>query len=133
MKRKTIIIAATALGLTALATTVTLAHGRGMHMGMGYGPGAMQDSGMMSGYGFGKHFGKGNCQSNQVLETPLTTDDVRAQLEQKLKWRGNDRLKVGDVKEIDDKTIIAEIVTVDDSLVRKIQIDKATGRRSPVN
>ncbi len=136
MKRNTLIITATALGLSALAATTVMAHGPGQGYGYGYGegPGMMQGHHMKKGQGnwFGKFFGKENCQANQVLDKPLTVDDVRAQMEQKLKYRGNDRLKVGEVKDKDDKTIIAEIVTVDDSLVRRIEIDKATGRRMPV-
>lgn len=83
--------------------------------GRGYGPGA-----------------DGDCQYGQTLDKPLTVDDVRTNLEQHLQRQGNDRLKVGKVEDKDDKTIVAEIVTVDDSLVRRIEIDKATGRRNPV-
>jgi len=116
-----------------------------MQHGQGYGPGMMQGQmgqgymghGQMGqGYGPGMMQGKrdgANCPYGQAqaLATPLTVDDVRANLEQHLQWRGNDRLKVGAVTDKDDKTIVAEIVTVDDSLVRKIEIDKATGQRSP--
>ena len=140
MKRKTIIIAtaATLIGLGALGVSASLAqgpygkggygwHGAGydtMQSGPGYGPGKM----------YGK-FGRGDCRFGQAqtLDTPLSVEDVRAQIEKRLQWRGNDRLKVGSVTDKDENTIVAEIVTVDDSLVRKIEIDKNTGRRTPVN
>lgn len=67
------------------------------------------------------------------LATPLTVKDVTAQLEKRLEWRGNKRLKVGKVEMTKDKTIVAEIVTVDGSLVRKIEIDPSTGMRHPIN
>jgi len=115
-------------------------YGHGQNMGQGYGHGMMQGyghgqgHGMMQGYGHGQGLGMGmqDCLTNQVAGKPLTVEDVRANLETRLEQHGNDRLKVGDVVETDDKTIIAEIVTVDDSLVHKIQIDKITGRHTPV-
>lgn len=156
MKRRTLILTAATLALGALATTATLAHGPGYGSGTGpmmNGGGYMQGQsgqgmgpqgqGMGQGYhGYGhghgyhgKGFGPGNenCLQNQTLDTPLTVDDVRANLEKRLEWRGNDRLKVGKVVDKDETTITAEIVTVDDSLVRRIEIDKATGRHVPVN
>lgn len=144
MKRNTALLTAAAaiIGIGALATTATLAKGpHGYYFGQGYGPNGYGMQQMMQdgrGYGPGQmagfNRGRGNCAygQNQALDTPLTIDDVRTQMEQHLKWRGNDRLKVGTVSEKDDKTIVAEIVTVDDSLVRKIEIDKTTGWRKPV-
>jgi len=153
MKTKTLIITALvgAVGLGALGLSSAYAHspfGKGgyghgygsgygmMHNGQGYGPGMMQGQ-MGQGYGPGMmqgNRGGANCPNGQAqtLATPLTVDDVRANLERHLQWRGNDRLKVGAVTEKDDKTIAAEIVTVDDSLVRKIEIDKTTGLHIPV-
>ncbi len=49
-------------------------------------------------------------------------------LQRRLAWRGNDNLKVGEVKKIDDKTIAATIVTKDGSLVRRITFDRKSGR-----
>lgn len=135
MKTSTLIVTAVAavVGLSALGVGSSFAFGPG---GPGYG--MHQGYGMMrQGNGPGMMQGKmnrGNCQYGQAatLATPLTVDDVRANFEQHLQWRGNDRLKVGAVSEQDDNTIIAEIVTVDDSLVRKIQIEKTTGRHTPI-
>ena len=42
-------------------------------------------------------------------------------------WRGNPRLKVGDVKEKDADTITADIVTKDNSLVQRFIINRHTG------
>lgn len=139
MKTSTLILsAATAavLGIGALAATTTWAHGPG------YGPGNMQGYGMMQqGQGFGPGYGMGqgqgfgpgqgwneNCLVNQGLDKPLSADDVRSILEQRVDRMGNDRLKVGDVKDKDDKTITAEIVTQDGSLVDRFEFDKTTGR-----
>ena len=136
MKRTTLIITAAALGISALAATATLAHGpgngQGQGMGMGMGQGYMhQGQGyMQQGHGMGQ--GYGDCFANQTLDKPLTVDDVRANLEQRLQRQGNDRLKVGTVVDKGEKIIAAEIVTVDDSLVRRIEIDKTTGRHLPV-
>ncbi len=44
-----------------------------------------------------------------------------------LTWRGNERLKVGEVKEKDADTITAEIVTKDNSLVERFIFDRHTG------
>jgi len=91
-------------------------HGPGM-MGPGYGMGP----GMMGqGYGPGRAFG------GPARDRDLSTDDVRKLFEGRLAWRGNDRLKVGDVKEADG-AIIADIVTVDGSLVERFKVDPDTG------
>ena len=126
MKRKTPIITAAVLGVSVLTAGGVMAKSKchSMHKAGYY----MMDGGMY-GHGMKHGFGKGDCRCDgQVLDKPLTVDDVRTQMESRLKWRGNDRLKVGEVKDLDDKTIVAEIVTVDNSLVETIQIDKATGR-----
>ena len=62
----------------------------------------------------------------------LSADDVRKIIEGRMAWHGNDRLKVGKVKTVDDNTIVAEIVTVDDSLVMKMEFDRKTGAHHPV-
>ena len=140
MKRRNLILTAATLGLGALVATATLAHGPGSgdqgnmqgygnHMGQGS---HMGQGNMGQGYGMGAGF-NADCQTNQALDKPLTVDDVRANLGQRIEQRGNDRIKVGKVAAKDDKTIVAEIVTIDDSLIRRIEIDKATGRHNPVN
>lgn len=80
-------------------------------------------------YGQGKHAmmmkhrmgGKG-----MQRDLELTADQVRTLAEARLIMRGNDRLKVGEVREQGDDFIV-QIVTVDGSLVREIEVDKDDG------
>lgn len=114
-------IAVLALAATALATGIATAepHGGGPGTSMGMGPGM----GMM---GMG-----GDCpaySAQTAVDRKLTVAKVKAILEGHLAWHGNERLKVGKVAEKDGRTIAAEIVTVDGSLVQTLEIDKATGQ-----
>ena len=97
----------------------------GMRAGMG--PGMMMDPGMMGGHGMMDHGMMGRGKSAIQADKDLSADDVRGRLERSLKWHGNERLKVGEVKELDDDTIVAEIVTLDDSLVDRFKVDRHTG------
>jgi len=56
----------------------------------------------------------------------LSLEDVRGYLGLQLQRLNNKRLKVGDLKS-DDGTITADIVTVDNSLVQRLKIDRHTG------
>lgn len=56
----------------------------------------------------------------------ITPDDVRQLLQRRIAMMGNDRLKVGDIKE-EDGRITADIVTNDGSLVDRFGIDTQTG------
>jgi hypothetical protein len=87
----------------------------------GNGPGWMQGG---RGYGRG---GMGGAAGFGSGAQTLTTDDVKAQLDRWLTWRGNSRLKVGDVKDKDADTIVAEIVTKDNSLVQRFNVNRHTG------
>lgn len=82
----------------------------GMMTGMDRGHGAM-------GPGFGV------VQPSQHL----SVDDVRHHFEHRLAWMGNPRLKLGEVTEADENAIVAEIVTVDGSVVDRLSIDRHTG------
>ncbi len=97
------------------------------------GPGMMGPG--MGGQGMmGPRFSKGHGFGTRVVPMRhLTVDDVRHFLEHRLARRGNKRLKLGEVKEADEDTIIAEIVTVDDSLVQRFKIDRHTGRMKQVD
>ena len=53
-------------------------------------------------------------------------DDVRGYLASQLEGLNNKRLKVGDIK-AGDGTITADIVTVDNSLVQRLKVDRHTG------
>jgi len=56
----------------------------------------------------------------------LSADEVRTYLAAQLERLGNQRLKVGDIMP-DDGTITADIVTIDDSLVQRLKVDRHTG------
>jgi len=93
----------------------------------GMGSGMMQGgmcSGMMQG---GMGSGGGAIFGSRV--TPmmnLSVDDVRGYLAVQLDRLNNKRLKVGDIKS-EDGTITADIVTVDNSLVQRLKVDRHTG------
>ena len=101
-------------------------YGPGMMRGNGYGPGMMQ--------GYGPGYGprgavqndqNANQSANQNLN--LTTDDVKGRMERWLNWRGNARLKVGEVKEKDADSFTADIVTKENSLVERFIVDRHSG------
>ena len=126
-----------------------------MGPGYGMGHGMMMDPGMMGqgmmgqgmmgqgmmGYGYG--MGQATPEAGRDVHCPdaetkavdkdLTVDEVRERLGQNLQLQGNERLKVGDVTQADDDTIVAEIVTVDDSLVERLEIDRHSGRMQRIN
>lgn len=117
--------------------------GGGPGFGQGYGHGQMMGPGMMGpgagygmmgpghGSGFGGGFGPCNQQPGAAAAEDIDADAVKARLERWLAVRGNDRLKLGKIEEVDDDVITAEIMTVDDSLVRKLTIDRHTGWMRP--
>ena len=95
--------------------------GRGKQGMMGKG---MMKSGMMQGDmgpGTGALFG-----SRVTPMMNLSAEDVRGYLAVQLDRLNNKRLKVGDIK-ADDGTITADIVTVDNSLVQRLKVDRHTG------
>ncbi len=148
------------LAAAALIGTPAAAHGPGMmghDQGTGQRPGMMGHGMMghgMMGHGMMGHgmmgfsHGKGHApgmmgragttgcgpgaMGGSSVDKELSVEDVTKILEGRLAWRGNDRLKVGKVEEKDEKTIIAEIVTVDDSLVKRLAFDRRTGAHQMV-
>ena len=102
--------------------------GPGMMQG-GMGPGMMQGGmgpGMMQ-RGMGPGMMQGGMFGSRV--TPmmnLSTEDVRGYLTAQLDALNNKRLKLGDIK-ADDGAITADIVTVDNSLVQRLKVDRHTG------
>ena len=100
----------------------------GMEAGMGAGMGDRRMSGMMgSGIMGGATPGMGGLFGERVRPVMnLSVDDVRSYLTMRLERLNNKRLKVGDVKS-DEATITADIVTVDNSLVQELKIDRHTG------
>ncbi len=81
-------------------------------------------------YGMGPGFGSGWRRAAPARD--LSADDVRKMFEARLAWRGNPNLKLGEVKERDEDTIVADVVTKDDSLVQRYQVDRHTGFMRPV-
>jgi hypothetical protein len=130
-------------------------YGPGYMMGPGYGngmmggydPGWMMGPGMMGGYGGGygpgymmrgygggygpgmMGYGPGPGYYGNQGNLNLTTDQVKDYLAQMIR---NPNLKVGDVKEKDADTIVAEIVTKDkDALVQRLDFNRHTGFVQP--
>jgi len=93
-----------------------------------YGQGGQhgQMMGMGSGKSMGKHMGSG-MGYNMDRKLDLSADEVKTLIEARMIMHGNDRLKVGKVSQKDDQTYVVDIVTVDDSLVRQIEVDKDNG------
>uniref|UniRef100_UPI00048C4F38 hypothetical protein n=1 Tax=Nisaea denitrificans TaxID=390877 RepID=UPI00048C4F38 len=89
----------------------------------------MMDRGMM---GQMPMMGRSGYEQMQPLRRDLTTDEVKHMMEHRVTWAGNPNLKVGKITEKDADTIVAEIVTKDGSLVRKIDVDRHTGRMQAV-
>lgn len=64
--------------------------------------------------------------SRVVPTMNLSVDDVRGYLTAQLDRLGNKRLKIGNVN-ADGGSISAEIITVDNSLVQRMKVDRGTG------
>jgi hypothetical protein len=97
----------------------------GMGQGM-MGPG-MMGQGMMGSGTTGGMFG-----SRVTPIMNLSVDDVRGYLGTQIERLNNNRLKIGNIN-ADGDTINAEIVTVDNSLVQKLKVDRHTGLIEYVN
>jgi hypothetical protein len=81
----------------------------------------MRQPGMMRGRDMGQALLYGSPAEG------ITIERARTMLEGVLAWHGNPRLRLGKVEEQNDDTIVAEILTVDASLVQRLAIDRATG------
>ena len=64
--------------------------------------------------------------SRVVPTMNLSVDDVRGYLTAQLDRLGNKRLKIGNIN-AEGGSITAEIVTVDNSLVQRMKVDRSTG------
>jgi hypothetical protein len=83
--------------------------------------------GRMADAGMSRLFG-----SRVVPKMNLSADDVRGYLAEQIDRLGNKRLKVGKV-DADTAAITAEIVTVDNSLVQRMKVDRSSGNIEYVN
>ena len=81
---------------------------------------------MRPGYDRGPGYGPRPYHGPRDLQ--LSVDDVRTYLERRIR---NPNLKVGDVTEKDDDTIIADVVTKDNSLVRRFEVNRHSGFFQP--
>ena len=104
--------------------------GQGMQ-GMGSG---MMGSGMMGSGMMGSGTTQGSTPTGMSAlfgsrVTPmmaLSVEDVRGYLGVQLDRLNNKRLKLGDIRS-DDGTITADVVTLDNSLVQRLKVDRHTG------
>ena len=122
-KISAVVITTSVLGMASLAALA----GMGEHNGSGEGSGGHQ--GQMMGSNMESHM-KGQMGGHmggidRALD--LSAGEVKTLIEARLIMRGNDRLKVGKITQKDDQTYLVDIVTVDDSLVRQIEVDKNKG------
>lgn len=131
MSRGLVVIGALgALLLAGHVGYVVGAHGTAWHGGFGWhgralpGPvGTAVDRRWSPPPGYSP-FGRGDLQ--------LGVDQVRAGAERILERRGNPRLKLGEVKEVDADAITADIVTKDgNALVERLRVDRHTGFTRP--
>lgn len=97
-----------------------------MHGAGSGGHGMMGARYMGKGRHMGGAMGRGHMRVTPVQH--LGIDDVSHFFRHRLERRGNDRLKLGAVKQKGEDTISAEIVTVDGSLVRTFEVDRHSGR-----
>lgn len=65
----------------------------------------------------------------RFADRDLSADEAKTLVEARLNMRGNDRLKVGKVTQKNDDTYLVDVTTVDDSLVRQVEIDRDSGFR----
>jgi len=94
---------------------------------MGRDPAAVM---MMQGGRSGMMMRPGGMGLDAGIVTPiqhLSTDDVRHYFQHRLTQIGNDRLKLGEVAETNDELITVDIVTVDNSLVDRLEVDRHSG------
>lgn len=85
----------------------------------------MMGSGMMGMGGMGGEAG-GLFGSRVTPVMNLSVEDVRAYLSSQLERLNNKRLKLGDINSADGM-ITADVVTVDNSLVQRLKVDRHSG------
>ncbi len=104
-----------------------------MHRGFGggrMGPGRMMRGGMGPGQ-MGPGYAPCRQSFGKATGEKLTKEKAETLVKRQLAMMGNPNLKLGTVKEEADR-FTAEIVTKEDSLVDRLQIDKRTGFIRPI-
>lgn len=105
----------------------------GRFMGHGYGQkGSYMGRGGRMGGGNGDTSFKMGMGYGLNADGEITVDEIKGILEARLTMWNNPNLKVGEIKEKDENTISAEIVTKDGSLVQHLEFDRKTGRPNTV-
>jgi len=136
MLRKRHLLAAAALAGTVAIAGTAFAFGPGYGYGPGYGwqqgpfPGGAVAPGYGPGMRGGRHGGWGSYAAPVApwaADGNVTVDEIKQLLTWQMQRRNNPNLKLGKVEAKDDATIVAEIVTKDDSLVSRIEVDRKTG------
>lgn len=133
---------------TSVVTSV-VAHGPGSQ-GSDQGMSPMMGQGMMGQGMMGQHHkgqmpmmesdmmgqlsiaGGYGCGQMQPLRRDLTIDEVKHMMQHRIDWAENTNLKLGITTEESADTIVTEIVTKDGSLVRRIEVNRHTGRMQAV-
>lgn len=118
-----------------MTSPAMMGHGMMGHHMMGHGMRSMMQQ-MHRGTKGGGMMGQGMMGpghgSRVVPQRDLSSDDVRHFLEHRLAMQGNPRLKVGEINEKDDDTVVADIVTTDGALVDRFEVDRHSGRMQRV-
>jgi hypothetical protein len=107
----------------------------GQGQGLMMGQGGMMEQGQM-GQGQGPMMGQGGMMGQGAfapLAEDLSVAGVTHIMEHQVAMRQNPNLKVGEVTEVDDDTITADVVTQDGSLVRRYMVDRHTGAMRPAD
>lgn len=97
------------------------------------GPGVMGPGMMGPGYGrgmmmYGPAYNmRGSGESRNRANLNLSADEAKHYFERWIAVQGNSRLKVGDVREKDADTIIVDIITKDNSLVERLDVNRHDG------
>ena len=74
--------------------------------------------------------GQGRGAMGLGVVTPsrnVSADDVRGHFDRLLQTQGNSRVKLGEIKETDKDTIVADIVTTEGSLVDRFNVNRRSG------
>jgi hypothetical protein len=73
----------------------------------------------------------GKMEKREERKLNLNEEQAKILVQARLIMRGNERLKAGKVTKKDDNTYIVQVVTVDDSLVREVEVDRQHGLPRP--
>lgn len=107
------------------------APGRATHgtaCGLQAAPGADQGAALALALGMGMGNGPAVSVPGVAVDRKLTVESVKRVLSARLAIGGNPRLRLGEVRERDSESILAEIVTVDKALVDRFVVDRKSGR-----